>query len=241
MMRRLRIGIRLAAMAAWLLVCIPAHLVIYGILRRRIVPPVFLGGIALIAGVRIDTAGKLARPRAILLANHVSWLDIPVLAATTGAAFVAHDGLADSKFLKWLCEMNDTVFIARTRRATVAHQVSQVREALDTMHMLVLFPEGTTGDGSALLPLKSSLLSAIEPTPEHVNVQPVLVDYGTAAREIAWVGDEPGLENFFRLLGRPRALPVTVRFLEPLAGTDLAGRKHIARAAQHALTRAIAG
>ncbi len=234
-MRRVRIGLRLAAMVAWLIACIPGHLVTHTMLRRRVVPPIFLAGIAFIVGVRLTTTGTLARPRAILLANHVSWLDIPILAATSGAAFIAHDGLADSRFLKWLCEMNDTVFIARTRRATVAQQVEQVRAALDDAHVVTLFPEGTTNDGTALLPLKSSLLSAIDPAPEGVQVQPVYLDYGPDARAIAWVGDEPGMANFLKILGRGGDMPVTVHFLPPLQGDELAGRKRIAEATRRAL------
>ena len=235
-MRRLRIGLRLAAMVAWLIACIPGHLVTHTLFRRRVVPPIFLAGIAFIIGVRLTKTGTLARPRAILLANHVSWLDIPILAAATGAAFVAHDGLAGSRFLKWLCEINDTVFIARTRRTTVAKQVEQVRAALDDAHVLTLFPEGTTNDGTALLPLKSSLLSAIDPPPPDVQVQPVYLDYGHDARDIAWFGDEPGLDNFLRILARPGEIPVTVHFLPALEGEDLSGRKRIAEATRRSLS-----
>ncbi|WP_066554046.1 lysophospholipid acyltransferase family protein [Croceicoccus bisphenolivorans] len=237
-MRGMLIGIRITAMIGWLLACIPAHFASQLIYRKSRLPRIFLGGICLIAGVNITRSGERAGDRTILLANHVSWLDIPILAASTGTAFVAHDGLADSVFLKWLCEMNDTVFIARTRRATVARQVDQVRSALERSPVLTLFPEGTTGNGRDLLPFKSALLSAIDPPPRDVAVQPVLVDFGDLAEEIAWAGDEPGLDNFFRILGRVAELPVTLHFLPPLTGHELDGRKTIASAVQSALTRA---
>lgn len=237
-MRRLRIAGRLIALIGWLLLCIPAYILSRLVTRRRIVPRIFLGGVARMMGVRIATTGEL-EPRAILLANHLSWLDIPIIAACTGSAFVGHDGIAQSKFLKWLAEMNDTVFIARTRRQTVTRQIEQVREALDNSHVVTLFPEGTTSDGKDLLPLKSSLLSAIDPAPEGVAVQPVFLDFGTAAQEIAWVGDEPGLDNFFKVLGRHGPLDITVHFLPPLTGESLAGRKTIAAATRRALERAV--
>lgn len=237
-MGRALVGIRIAVMLAWLAVCVPAHLASRVILRHSRIPRVFLGGIAFIAGVRIATTGTHPTGRTILLSNHVSWLDIPLLAAATGSAFVAHDGLASSAFLKWLCEMNDTVFIARTRRTTVAQQVAQVRDALDRSHVLTLFPEGTTGNGFQLLPLKSSLLSAVDPPPDGVSVQPVYIDFGPLAANIAWVGDEPGMDNFVRILSRMADLPVTLHFLPPLTEAELAGRKSIAAAVQIALETA---
>lgn len=239
-MGRLRIAVRVAAMFAWLALCVPLHLAMKALFGRSRVPRVFLAGIGFIAGVRIAVRGTPPDGRAILVANHVSWLDIPILAAATGSVFIAHDGLAGSRLLKWLCEMNDTVFIARSRRATVARQVDQVREAVDRSRVVTLFAEGTTSNGTDLLPLKSSLLSAIDPPPPGVAIQPVWIDFGRDAAAIAWLGDEPGLANFFKVLARPGDLPVTLHFLAPLQGGALAGRKAMAEAVQRALHAAIA-
>ena len=72
------------------------------------------------------------------------------------------------------------MFIARDERGSVAGQVEQVRAALGE-RPLTIFPEGTTSDGTALLPFKSSLLSAVEPLPHEVPIQPVALDYADAA------------------------------------------------------------
>ncbi|GGD55654.1 1-acyl-sn-glycerol-3-phosphate acyltransferase [Croceicoccus mobilis] len=226
-----RAGLRLVAMAIWLVGCVTAYYLVAILPGRNPVPPVFLAGIAFIAGVEIEVRGTPPR-RAMLLANHVSWMDIPVLAATARSAFVAHDGLQGHPILKRLCEMNRTVFIARSRRHTVADQVAQLREALEVNHVLTLFPEGTTGTGDCLLPVKSSLLSAIDPPPEDhdgpVPIVPVLLAYEDAP-DVAW-GDQPGPENFIAILSRREPVRVTVHFLPPLAGEELAGRKAMAAA-----------
>lgn len=239
-MGRWRVAIRVGAMIAWLLLCVPVHLATKGLFGRSRVPRAFLGGIAFLAGVRIIVRGTPPAGRAILVANHVSWLDIPILAAATGSVFVAHDGLAGSRLLKWLCEMNNTVFIARSRRSTVARQVDQVREAVDRSRVVTLFAEGTTSNGTDLLPLKSSLLSAIDPPPPDVAVQPVWIDFGRDAAEIAWLGDEPGLANFRKVLARRGDLLVTLHFLPALHDSELAGRKAMAEAVERALHAAIA-
>ncbi len=229
------IAFRLLAMGLLLLVCAPLHLLwrLFGLGRWW--PRVFLSGIGLIAGLQLRVQGKPARG-ALLLANHVSWLDIPALAQATGSAFVAHDGLRAFAVLKWLCEMNDTVFIARHHRHRVAEQVEQVRAAMSGSGALTLFPEGTTSDGTGLLPFKSALLSALDPLPPGVIVQPVALLYDDAAR-IAWVGEEHGLDNFTRMLARLRPISLTVRFLVPLAGDALSNRKTVAAAAQSAIGR----
>ncbi|MXO73654.1 1-acyl-sn-glycerol-3-phosphate acyltransferase [Altererythrobacter aerius] len=230
------VGIRLFLMLLSLVICAPLHILWRLVGAGRWWPRVFLSSIGAIAGLRVHVEGRPARG-ALLLANHVSWLDIPALANATGTAFVAHDGLAQFPFLKWLCEMNDTVFIARHDRASIAAQVEQVRQAMAARGSLTLFPEGTTSDGSGLLPFKSSLLSATEPLPAGASVQPVLLHYSESAR-IAWVGDEPGMDNFLRILARTRPIHLSLRFLPTLEGADLAGRKAISAAAQSALLRA---
>jgi 1-acyl-sn-glycerol-3-phosphate acyltransferase len=231
----LRIAARLAVMLGWFALCV----MLYHLCRwTRIANPWprrFLAGIAAIAGVRTERAGKTPHRGSFLLSNHVSWLDIPLLAGATGAAFVAHDGIASVPFLRWLCAMNDTVFVARHDRASVAAQVEQVRAALDDTGALAIFPEGTTSDGTGLLPFKSSLLSALMPVPEGIEIVPVLVDYGAESTDIAWIGEEPGLANFLRILARGRILRASVTFLPALTGEALSTRKTIAAAAQAAI------
>jgi 1-acyl-sn-glycerol-3-phosphate acyltransferase len=135
--------------------------------------------------------------------------------------------------------MNDTVFIARTDRSSIASQVQQVRAAMDQRGSLTLFPEGTTSDGTSLLPFKSSLLSALDPLPPGAVVQPVLLAYGDAAR-IAWVGEEHGVDNFKRILARLRPVRLTMVFLMPLDSPALADRKAISAAARARIVEALA-
>lgn len=231
----LRASLRLTAMLLLLLASVTAYYLVRPFTRHNPVPRLFLAGVGAIAGVRLRTRGEKVHRGAFLLANHVSWLDIPAIAATTGSAFVGHDGLASMPLLKWLCKMNDTVFVARHDRKSVARQVEDVRTAICGTGALTIFPEGTTSDGTGLLPFKSSLLSALEPLPEGIAIQPVLLHFGPEAAEIAWVGEEHGIDNFLRLLARRRPIALTVHFLPVLAGAELTNRKTIAQAAREAM------
>lgn len=204
--------------------------------RREIIPPLFLGMLARIAGVRTRVVGE-PLPGALLLGNHVSWLDILALSGVSGTAFVAHDGLSEHPFLEWLCLQNETVFITRDQRGTVSAQVAQVTERLGHRR-LTIFPEATTSDGVSLLPFRSSLLSAVERVSHDVPVQPFALDFAEAPA-IAWVGDEPGLANFRRIMARTRPIHLTIRFLAPLAGDELTNRKTMAAAAQDKVATAL--
>lgn len=191
-------------------------------------------------GIKVTLAGKRAPGDACFLANHVSWIDIPAIAGATGTAFVAHDGLTSIPFIHWLCRLNDTVFIARHRRNSVAEQVAQVREAIGDTGSLTIFPEGTTNGGAFTLPFKSALLSALDPLPQDLAIQPVWIDYGDQVDDIVWIGEEPGLDNFFRILARSEPVSLTLHFLEPLESENLDNRKAIAAAAQARIALAMA-
>lgn len=237
---KLRIAFRLMAIALLLLICVPAYYlwrlpILIGLAGHNPWPRLFLSGIGRIAGIAIRVEGERRRRGAFLLANHVSWMDIPAIASVTGAAFVAHEGLASMPVLRWICAMNDTVFVARHDRRSVMRQVEQVREAIHDTGALAIFPEGTTSDGNGLLPFKSSLLSAMDPVPPGIAVQPVLLDYGAETATIAWVGEDHGGDNFKRILARRQPVKLTLHFLPPLAGEALANRKAMAASAREAL------
>jgi 1-acyl-sn-glycerol-3-phosphate acyltransferase len=187
-----------------------------------------------LAGLRIRVEGRAEKAPVLLLANHLSWLDILALAGACRTVFAGKDALAGHPFLKWLCEQNRTIFLQRDRRHTVAQQVTEVRDAM-SHRPLTLFPEGTTSNGMVLLPFKSSLLAAIDA--EQMTVQPVALDYAEAPT-IAW-GEEPVLANAWRILSRTRPIHLTIRFLPPLAGAVMIDRKTMAIAAQQAIAESL--
>lgn len=231
------VALRMAAMLIALAVCVPLYYLLKPFVRHNPASRAFLALVGAFSGLRITVVGKRPRGSAFLLANHVSWLDIPALAHVAGSAFIAHDGLADIGALRRLCEMNRTVFIARHDRTSVAAQIEQIGAAIDDGGALTLFPEGTTSDGTGLLAFKSSLLSALTPVPPGVAIYPVWLDYGPETADIAWVDEEPGTANFLRILARLTPLQLTVHILPELAGAQLENRKTMAASAQDAITQ----
>lgn len=231
-MSNLRLTLRLAA----LLVTLATLLILHGITRLIRAPSpwprVFLGAFGRIAGARTIVIGMPLKRDVVFLANHLSWIDIPVLAGATGTAFVAKAELQAVPLIGWLCELNHTLFVRRGDRMGIGEQIRAIAAALADGWAITIFPEGTTGDGQTLLPFKAALLSVLEPPPPGLLVQPVRIDYGPATPELAWVGDEPGQHHAARVFGRRGTFPVNLRFLEPFDPADHPGRKAIAAEAR---------
>lgn len=233
--RWLVVAARATAIVLLFAAIIPFHLLLTLLGRRAAIPPLFLRGVGWLAGLRVRRQGSPAPGPLLLVANHTSWLDIFALAGTARAAFVAKGALAESRPLAWLCRQNDTLFVARERRGGVGGQVATLRAALARRRMAV-FPEGTTSDGTVVLPFKSALLSVAEGA--EVAVQPVALAYPDAPA-IAWHGAESGAANVLRVLARLRPVRVTVRILPPLSGAERATRKTMAAAAQRRIAGAL--
>ena len=229
---------RLILLGGWFAICVVPHLLAKVGGQSRW-PRRFLGGVAHICGADVRIEGGAPAPGTLLIANHISWLDIPVLAGATGCAFVSKSEIADYPLLKWVADQNSTLYVDRSDKRAIHRQAGRMRDALGRGQPLAIFPEGTVGVGGQLLPFKPSLLSAVAPPPAGVALVPVAIDYHGRGGELAWIPGEHGLSNFLRVLGQPRRRPVTVRLLEPLEPT--ADRKALALAANERIAGALAG
>ena len=185
----------------------------------------------------MSTTGEPFAAHSLIIANHVSWLDILVLAGATGTRFVSKTEVRDHPLLCWLADQNDTLYIERQDRRAVGAQGAEVAAALSDDRPLTLFPEGTTGDGRTLLPFRPALLAAVAPPPPGTSVRPVAIDYGAMRVLIGWTAGESGKANALKLLGRRGSFPVTVRVLDPLADSD--DRKAMARDARSSIEAAL--
>src|SRR3712207_5946506 len=187
----MRLTLRVAAIVAGLMVCVPLHYLWKLLGLRSPWPRRFLYWVGRLAGMRPRIVGTPLRSHVLFVSNHLSWLDIMLIAGASGAAFVSKDDVARWPVIGWLARLNNTVFVARTERNAVRGQADALRSALATGQPVALFPEGTTEGGVDILPFRASLLASLFPPLPGVKVQPVAIDYGPAAHDIAWIGEEP--------------------------------------------------
>jgi 1-acyl-sn-glycerol-3-phosphate acyltransferase len=209
----------------------PIHIITKRMLRRSPWPQRFLAAAGWIIGARVRVEGAPIEPHTLLIANHTSWLDIIVLGGATQCAFVSKAELG-RPLIHWLADQNSTVYVKRSHVRGAKDQALAIAKALEAGQPIALFPEGTTGPGTHLLPFRSTLLEAANFAARDVAIRPVAIDYGPAAAEVGWY-EEPGKDNVLRLLGRRGALPVTIRVLAPLDRGG--GRKQLTKAARDAI------
>lgn len=233
----LRALVRTLLLAMFLLACVPPHLLSLAATGRSAWPRRFLRGTAWICGARISVTGDPLRPHSLLIANHLSWLDIPVLGAVTDCIFVSKDELRDQPILRWLADQQSTIYVARARRKATPQQARAIADALHDPRPVAIFPEGTVGPGDRLLEFRSALLAAVTPPPREVDVRPVALDYGEAGPAICWQG-ESGKDNFIRIMSRRQPIHVAVHLLAPIRHRD--DRKKLALEAREAISQVLA-
>jgi 1-acyl-sn-glycerol-3-phosphate acyltransferase len=165
-------------------------------------------------GVRVIVRGEPLVAHTLVVANHTSWLDILIMGGALRTTFVSKDDLGHG-MIHWLADQNDTVYVKRAARAGAKDQAVAIAKALERDKPVTLFPEGTTGPGTHLLPFRSTLLEAANFAGKEVAIRPVALDYGAATAEVGW-WHESGKDNVLRLLGRRGTLRVTAHVLPPL-------------------------
>ena len=232
-----RFTLRAFGIVLLLLAFVPLHYIYRIFAYGSPFPMLFLRFTAWIVGARIKIVGTPLRRDVFFISNHVSWVDILSMAGASGTAFVAKQELSEVPVIGWLCGLNRTVFVKRENRMGVAEQINALREALQDNWSVTVFPEGTVTDGHSLLPFKSSMISVLEPPPAGVMVQPVVLNYGENAEDIAWIGEESGLHNAMRVMARKGSFPLSLHYLEPFSPVDYRGRKAVAAKAREEIER----
>ena len=149
--------------------------------------------------------GSLAMlaPGRMLVANHLSWLDIFAVNAVATSAFVAKIELRRWPVAGWLAALAGTVFIERARRHAVHRVIDQLRRRIRERFPVAVFPEATTSDGRTLLPFYGNLLEAA--IAEGVEIIPLGIRYldlqGNPTAAAEYIGDTTFVESLWRVLG----------------------------------------
>ena len=188
-----------------------------------------------ILGIEVVCKGEPSHEHpTIYLANHVSYLDITALGSLIYGCFIAKAEVRSWPLFGWLARMQRTVFVERRRTRTADHR-DELLDRMESGDDLILFPEGTSGDGNRVKPFKSALLSVAEYRPKGrpVRVQSVSIAYtrldglplGRYLRPLfAWYGDMDLAPHLWQMAGMGR-LTVEIRFHPPVTVDELGCRK----------------
>ncbi len=173
--------------------------------------------------IELRTVGQLPPGPALLVANHLSWIDIVAMVAHYDCTFVAKNDVRDWPLVGALGEALGVIWIDRRRKRDLRRAIARLSEALQQGTRVVLFPEGTTSTGRQVLPFRSSLLEAA--VISGVPVVPIALSAHAAngqSETLCWVGDETLLAHLPRVAALRQAT-FEIRILSPLAAGP--GRK----------------
>ena len=237
--------LRFICLVAALLVFFVVVAPLQGLLvRRRVpladqIPLLFCRTLLRILRVRVVLAGRPPVPGPQLLAvNHVSWIDVLVMGSLTPFCFLAKQEVASWPILSSFARVQGTVFIDRRRRRGIPPANRAMAVRMGEGRAVLLFPEGTTYDGTTLGPFYTSHFAAardfLRLFEEHqiVSVQPVALSYSQGFA--AWIGDDALLPHLWRVLRR-EPLTCSVAFADPLPYGGDSDRKVVARLARSAI------
>jgi 1-acyl-sn-glycerol-3-phosphate acyltransferase len=197
-------------------------------------------------GLDVRVVGELASKRSgrpvIFVSNHSSWVDIPVVGGVLPAPFVAKGDIERWPVVRTIARLGRTVFVSRQRGST-ARELDAMQAVLARGDNLILFPEGTSSDGSRVLPFRSSFFAlaegkGINDPARRPLIQPVSVVYdrlnglpaGRSSRPVfAWYGDMDIASHFWRMT-QHLDMRVTVLLHAPLDPATFPDRKSLSQA-----------
>lgn len=250
-----RAALRLSLAAVWTAALLPLQWVLFRLRLpgRKAVPRLYHRGACHLLGITVAVTGRPVTDRGVLyLANHLSYLDISVLGGILRGSFVAKAEVNDWPLFGLLARLQGTVFVRRDRRRA-RHDLEEVQRRLSQGDALILFPEGTSGDGTHVLPFKSTLLAAaagaITADGHTVTIQPVSlalthVDGIPAGRALkpyyAWFGDMTMVPHLVAMAGLGR-MRVQVTFHPPTSLERAGDRKTLARTVRDTVAAGVTG
>lgn len=181
----------------------------------------WLGGIICILGGRVTVVGTPAKHSALMVCNHISWLDISLLGGESSIRFLSKKEVQGWPVIGWLATQAGTLYIERGRRGAAQEAADNISESLRKGDVVMVFPEGTTSDGKAVMPFHARLFASVIET--GVDVQPVAIRYcdasGALSEHVPFVGDMSLWDNLMGILPQPY-MDIEVHYLPPFTVTD---------------------
>ncbi len=239
-----RAFLKLCSLLLVVTVLLIPYLIFYPLGRkaRRIFSYPFFKHCLFCAGLDVKIKGTPQHKKSRLyISNHVSYLDIPILASVADGLFIAKSDVAKWPVIGFLAKISRTHFVSR-KATNVFTEREEIAKRLDRGESIFLFPEGSSSDGYDVLPFKPGLLScALLPIKRNrPTIQPITIAYGCdlpadKRDQYAWYGDMNLAPHLWHLLGLKEKITVTLTFHQCECPTNFADRKTLAAWAEKAI------
>ncbi|GAK34752.1 1-acyl-sn-glycerol-3-phosphate acyltransferase [Iodidimonas nitroreducens] len=203
--------------------------------------------ISRLIGVKTEVRGREAKGPLLLVSNHISWLDIPIIGGQCHAAFIAKSEVEGWGGISLMARLYRSVFVDRGRPRSSMDQRNEISSRLASGDKLILFAEGTSTDGTSVKPFKSALFSVAQDI-DDLNIQCVTIAYTTIngmpiSRSmrplIGWYGDMELTSHIWQIL-RLGTIRAVIQFHPPIRLDPSLSRKDLARLCHETVSKGLA-
>lgn len=233
--------LRIFGIIFWTISCCTVQVILILLPKKFffIVPKIFFKGLVLLFGIKLTTNGLPQKDKTIYISNHSSYLDIIILGSVLDALFVAKSEIADWPLINKVVKLGKTIFINRRKFLRTKKQIEILNIKLSQGYNIILFPEGTSNDGTKVLPFKSSLFAIKEQENKKDHYfQPISITYtgldGMPLNRMfkpffAWYGNMDLVPHAWKLLGIGNC-EIILDFHQPIEFPKFQTRKDICSA-----------
>ncbi|MCY4428172.1 MAG: lysophospholipid acyltransferase family protein [Halieaceae bacterium] len=248
-----RAAVRATALLAVIAALLPFYLVAFplGARARRLFSYPFFRSCLVLTGLSLRISGAPAGGKGILyVANHVSYMDIPVLASLIDGCFIAKSEVRGWPLFGLLAILGRTVFVSR-QTSNLRRERVEIARRLARGESVFLFPEGSSSNGAGVLPFRSGLFSAVQlKEGADTIVQPLSIVYGpmlgnrpclgqSERDRYAWYGEGELLPHLWRLFGSKEKIVVLVAFHSPRQSRHFSDRRALSQWAEQSVSQGI--
>lgn len=162
------------------------------------------GKLLKILNISLSVSGTPPEGESLLVANHISWLDIYLINTICPPRFVAKSEIRKWPVVGWLSEKTGVLFVEREKRSDACRVNQAISDAITAGDLVAVFPEGTTSDGQRVLSFRAPLLEPV--LTANSNLHPVAIRYnksnGNVNTEVAYAGETSFGQSLWMILGQ---------------------------------------
>jgi len=191
-----------------------------------------------IFGMRKSVHGNINQQPTLFVINHISWFDIPSLGSSVPVHFLSKDEINSWPLVGWMAEKAGTLFIKRGFKGAAEQSIKDITQALLNGGHVIVFPEGTTTDGSSLARFHSRLFQAA--INAKAQVQPIALSYphpDGVHPKAPFIGDTQFIESLIDMISE-KSMDVRLDFLQPVNASEYS-RDELAEIAKQLILKKI--